>query len=355
MNLNHFKTLSKQEILSHTKIRKFETKIGECLPTITPGVDLNEAISHLNCKYVLIGVPEDIGVLANSGIAGTSTAWTTFLKAFVNLQSNDFFEGTEVAIAGYFDFGDMQFLIEKNAQNEEERLEAYRHAVTRIDDEVESIIKIIIAQNKIPIIVGGGQNNAYALLKGASKALHQLQKIPIPQINCMNLDAQADYRPAEGRHNGNAFRYAEDDGFLLKYCILGAQENLLPQNVWVDIVNNPFIDCITYEDIYVYNNRTFKQAVTHAIAFTEDNFTGIELDLTCADNNILSPTSGIGINLKDVRAYITGAASHTNVAYLHICEGAAQLADGSTFTSVGNLISTLVTDFIKSHKDAASL
>ena len=249
MNMNHFKIFSKQDVLSLTQIRKFETKLGERVQTFLPGLDFSEAIKKVDCRYVLIGVPEDIGVLANKGIAGTSTAWSTFLKSFVNLQSNDFFEGTEVALAGYFDFGDMQFLIEKNAQHEEERLEAYRHAVTRIDDELESIIKIIVAQNKIPIVVGGGQNNAYPLLKGASKALHQLQKIPIPQINCINLDAQTDYRPAEGRHSGNAFRYAEDDNFLLKYCVIGAQENLLPQNVWVDIVNNPFIDCITYEDI----------------------------------------------------------------------------------------------------------
>ena len=99
------------------------------------------------------------------------------------------------------------------------------------------------------------------------------------QINCINLDAHSDYRPLEGRHSGNAFRYAEEDGYLQKYCIVGLHENYLPQNIWMDIVNNPFIDCITFEDIFVHEKRTFMQAVAHATGFTEDTLCGIELDL----------------------------------------------------------------------------
>ncbi|MDB5211283.1 MAG: arginase, partial [Sediminibacterium sp.] len=35
------------------------------------------------------------------------------------------------------------------------------------------------------------------------------------------------------------------------------------------------------------------------------------------------------------------------VAYLHICEGATQLADGRTNSSTGKMISYLVSDFVK--------
>ncbi|MEI2708544.1 MAG: hypothetical protein V9E96_05930 [Chitinophagaceae bacterium] len=44
---------------------------------------------------------------------------------------------------------------------------------------------------------------------------------------------------------------------------MGLHENYIQQNVWMDMVNNPFIDCITYEDIFLHEKRTF-----HAIHCT---------------------------------------------------------------------------------------
>ncbi len=49
----------------------------------------------------------------------------------------------------------------------------------------------------------------------------------------------------------------------------------------MDIHNNPFIDYITYEEIFIHERKNFIQAVAHATGFTEDSFTGIELDLDC--------------------------------------------------------------------------
>jgi formiminoglutamase len=74
-----------------------------------------------------------------------------------------------------------------------------------------------LLRRKIPVVIGGGHNNAYPLLKGAAKGLQQAQQTPLPQINCINLDAHTPVTgPEEGRHSGNAFRYAESDGFLQK-------------------------------------------------------------------------------------------------------------------------------------------
>lgn len=349
MNLTHFKTYSRQDLLSLTSLRKFETKLGERIHTIKDGKEPSASLAQLSSKYVIIGMQEDIGVLANQGIGGTSSAWLSFLQSFLNIQSNDFLEGSELALLGYFDFGDIQFLIERNAHDFNEKLEAYRHAVNTIDEEVEDLIKSIVAAGKIPIVIGGGHNNAYPLLKGAAKGLHQLQKIPLAQINCINLDAHSDYRPAEGRHSGNAFRYAEDDGFLQKYCVVGLHENYLPQNVWMDIVNNPFIDIITYEDIFIHEKRNFRQAVSHAIDFTEDNYTGIELDLDSIENILSSAQTPSGISIQQARQYLNLSAAHSKVSYLHICEGAAQLSTGQVNDTIGKTISFLVSDFVKMH------
>ena len=346
----HLKIYNKQDVLSLTKVRRFETKLGERLQVVQNAADIAKSLATSTAKYIIFGVPEDLGAKGNLGIGGTDTLWIPFLQSFLNIQSNDFFDGEEVLLLGHFDFGDMQYLIDTTARSQDEKIEAYRHAVNTIDDEVEQLAKIITETKKIPIVVGGGHNNSYPLIKGAAKGWHKAGVLQLAQINCINLDAHADYRPMEGRHSGNAFRYAEEDGYLQKYCIVGLHENYLPQNVWIDIVNNPFIDCITFEDIFVHEKRTFMQAVGHATGFTEDTLIGIDIDLDGIQNTLSSAMTPVGISTVHARQYISYVAADAKPAYLHICEGATRLSDGRTDATSGKLTSYLVTDFVKARQ-----
>jgi formiminoglutamase len=165
----------------------------------------------------------------------------------------------------------------------------------------------------------------------------------------VNLDAHTDYGATEGRHSGNGFKYAEEDGYLGKYCMIGVHENNISQNILMDIHNNPFIDYITFEEIFIHERKNFTQAVAHATGFTEDSFTGIELDLDCIENVLSSAATPSGISPLLARQYVNFAAADVKVAYLHICEGATQLADGKKDDSTGKLISYLVSDFVKAH------
>jgi len=345
--MKHFKFYNKQDILYFTKIRRFETKLGEQIHAINDPSLLAEFIHQSQSKYILFGVPEDIGIKANYGIGGADTSWVSFLQAFLNIQSNDFLDGKEIMLLGHFDFGDIQYLIDNTAKTEDEKIEAYRHAVNTIDDEVEQLVKIITEAKKIPIAIGGGHNNAYPLIKGAAKGWYKAGVIPLAQINCINLDAHTDYRAMEGRHSGNAFRYAEEDGYLQKYCVIGVHENYLPQNVWIDIVNNIFFDCITFEDIFVHEKRSFTQAVAHATGFTEDTICGIELDIDSIQNTLSSAMTPVGISSIHARQYISFVAADAKAAYLHICEGATRLSNGRADVATGKLISYLVSDFVK--------
>src|SRR5258706_3271932 len=309
--ISQLKIYSRQDVLSLAGIRRFETKLGERLQVIQDSGDIIRSLATSKAKYVLFGVPEDLGAKGNLGIGGADTLWIPFLQSFLNIQSNDFFDGNDVLLLGYFDFGDIQYLIDTTAKGDDERVEAYRHAVNAIDEEVEQLTKLITEAKKIPVVIGGGHNNSYPLIKGAAKGWHKAGVTPLAQINCINLDAHADYRPMEGRHSGNAFRYAEEDGYLQKYCIIGLHENYLPQNVWIDIVNNPFIDCITFEDIFVHEKRTFMHAVAHATGFTEDTYCGIELDLDSIQNTLSSAMTPVGISPLHARQYISFAAADT--------------------------------------------
>lgn len=345
--MQRFRFYTKEDILTLTKVRRFETKLGERLQVLQSSDDLEQALRSSAARFVLFGIPEDIGVKANYGIGGADTAWFPFLNSFLNTQSNDFLGGDELLLLGHFDFADAESLIENNAHSYEEKVDAYRHAVNMIDDEVEELTKLITAAQKIPIAIGGGHNNAYPLIKGAAKGWHKAGLLPLAQINCINLDAHTDYRPMEGRHSGNAFRYAEEDGYLQKYCVIGVHENYIPQNVWLDIVNNPFFDFITYEDIFIHEKRNFIQAVAHATGFADDTFTGIELDLDSIEHTLSSAGTPSGISPVHARQYVNFTAVDSKTAYLHICEGASFLSDGRKSDSVGKLISYLVSDFVK--------
>jgi len=96
--MKHFKFYTKEDILSLTKVRRFETKVGERLQYVKTDGEWPEVLQQSPAKYVLLGIPEDIGVRANYGTGGTTTAWLSFLASFLNNKSNDFFAGDSVYI-----------------------------------------------------------------------------------------------------------------------------------------------------------------------------------------------------------------------------------------------------------------
>src|SRR5687767_12052187 len=103
--MQHLKVYNKQDVLSLTRLRRFETKVGEQLQVVNDVTDLERSIKDSTAKFVLFGVPEDLGAKGNYGIGGADTLWIPFLQSLLNVQSNDFFDGGQVLLVGHFDFG----------------------------------------------------------------------------------------------------------------------------------------------------------------------------------------------------------------------------------------------------------
>lgn len=346
MTTENFTFYTREQILTWTTIRRYETRIGETIAALASGQHAEEAVAAHSGKYVLLGIPEDAGVRANHGMSGAATAWIPFLRAFLNTQTNDYLHGQEILLLGAFDFDEQVRLIEATAPDNDERMTAFNKLVEQMDSQVESLVKLITRHEKIPILIGGGHNNAYGAIKGAAKGLHYTGKIPLAQISAINLDAHTDYRVREGRHSGNAFRYADEDGYLNRYFILGPHENYLTQKMLEDIRENPFMEIITFEDIFIREKMTFMKAVTHATGFSGEGYTGIELDLDAIERALSSASSPSGISVTYARKFLKFVSTECNVAYLHICEGASSLKDGRSDELTGKLISYLVRDFV---------
>ena len=338
----YFEPLKKSGLERVVRRRAGERKLGELIE-VPDDKPVRSFLENTQALFVVLGIAEDIGVLANGGNEGTATAWQSFLESFLNIQANDFTNAKNFVVIGRFSFDEVNEKIVRGGGSSDERLEKYRKAVPIIDDAVAELIQWIVTCKKIPIVIGGGHNNAYPIIKGTALGLMALGH---PRgINCVNLDAHVDYRVAEGRHSGNAFRYAKQDGFLLKYFPLGIHENYIPNPILQEVKDTADIAFSTYEEIFIYQRRTWMQALRDAAEFVGDGtLTGIELDLDSIEYLPASAATPCGVSSREALQYVVQMSSDCQVAYLHVCEGIASDNHGL----VGKLISYIVASFAKS-------
>ena len=71
-----------------TNYRYGEIKFGEKMFTIPKDTEVLSFLKSCEAKYVLFGIPEDIGVRANSGRPGTASAWESAIKSIANIGIN---------------------------------------------------------------------------------------------------------------------------------------------------------------------------------------------------------------------------------------------------------------------------
>src|SRR4028119_2461240 len=76
-----FREISAAEVKQLTAARDGETKLGQRVGTVREGGDWRDELAHSSASFVLIGLPEDVGVRANGGVGGAGTAWRPALAS----------------------------------------------------------------------------------------------------------------------------------------------------------------------------------------------------------------------------------------------------------------------------------
>jgi formiminoglutamase len=321
-----------------TRKRAGEKKIGDLISTPTTKENLENALFENSSKFVLLGLPEDIGVRANFGRPGAYSAWNTALENILNIQSNSFFSGENILVLGHVQFED---LYEKskhlNAKNKQD-LEKLRALTALVDQRVYNIAKKVFDAGKILIAIGGGHNNSFPLLKAFAGT---------DGINCINIDPHSDFRPLEGRHSGNGFSYAKENGYLKKYFVLGLHENYNSSSIIERFNADDELDFVSYEQICIREEITLSEAIFKAISFCANKSIGLEIDLDSIQNIPSSAKTSSGFLPYEVRKAIHKIANTANCNYLHIAEGAPVLSHIKTDNKTGKLIAYLVSDFVK--------
>lgn len=305
--------------------RDGEVKLGQKLQFVTR----LEEIEQSTAQFVLLGIPEDIGVRANHGIAGAATAWQATLKSLVNVQSNNFLRGHELILLGHIEFNDPSDTSTLGLQEK----------VAQMDEVIYPIIERISAAGKIPVVIGGGHNNAYPIIRGVSNAKRAA-------IDVVNIDAHADLRVTQGRHSGNGFSYALQNGFLKNYAIFGLHQNYNNEAILSEISRNDDIHALYFDEL-IKSDQPLQQHWRRLLSDVNGS-PGLEIDLDSISDMLSSAMTPSGFSINEIRKLIS--TSPYNFSYLHICEGAVELSDGRTSPTAAKAITYLITDFMKSQR-----
>ena len=332
---------SASDLSKITNHRSGEVKFGEKMLTISNEQNIVTFLNNCEQEFVLFGIPEDIGVRANYGRPGASSAWDSAIKSIANIQHNRFCKGSQIVVLGHLNVAEEMEIVKDLNFNVTEDRKKLSDIVFQVDKEVSHIIATIVKCGKIPIVIGGGHNNAYGNIKGTALGKGK-------PVNAINFDAHSDFRILEGRHSGNGFSYAFEEGFLKKYFIFGLHQSYTSKSVLDKLKTlKERVLFNTYDSMKIKMTKDFNTEMDFALDFIKNDYFGIEIDLDSIPNIPCSAMTISGFSVEELRQFIYFFGSHQNASYIHICEGAPSLDHDKNNHLVGKLIGYLVTDFIK--------
>ncbi|GGD62602.1 formimidoylglutamase [Lacimicrobium alkaliphilum] len=334
MNPTLIRTLDKQRTLDFFSPRAGETKLGQSIHLAEQYQDW-QAVSDGGCRYVLLGVPEQIGPRANCGKGGAHQGWQAFLSAFLNLQDNQQMSGGQILLLGELICDDLP---------DSDDLDTLREQCEELDHRLLQVLGPVFAAGLIPIVIGGGHNNAYAIIRACSE-------VTGTPLAVTNLDPHADFRQQEGRHSGNAFRYAHAQGYLSHYSIVGLHEQKNSQEALQALEENGF-PWFSIQQIQWRREFTFTQALEQVLDYLNraDRPVGVELDLDAISDMPTSAITRAGVALDDAIYYLHRMAKQSNVHYLHLAEAAPERHPAGQEAGrrvTGQALAEMVSVFIK--------
>lgn len=328
--MKHLKIYSKAHIWPYMALREGETKFGEKVQFVKS----LELLAKSSAQYVVFGIPEDIGVRANHGKPGTSTAWKAFLGSFLNIQNNAYNQPENCILLGEIDCEKIMGKAAEIPNSDEGYHEKLGALVRQLDQWVSDTMTHILAAGKTPVVIGGGHNNAYGNIKGSSTALKR-------PINVLNIDAHTDLRKTEHRHSGNGFSYAITEKFLKKYSVFGLHKNYTSASIFAEIDASEDLQATLFEDLMPLSCAEKTEEIKKATAFLGADF-GLEIDCDAISGFPSSAITPSGFTLDEIRAFLL-VLKKNKPHYLHLCEASAK-----TEPTVGKALAYLVSDFMRS-------
>jgi formiminoglutamase len=296
--------------------RTGETRVGEHLS--------QQALS--TAKYVLLGVCENAGPRANMGRQGSENAFIAFMKVFFNSQH---YEGSSTDQLAYL--GLIQQVKQPADQTEATAF------VQELDALLMATLDKYIGAGQIPIVVGGGHNNALPIMRWAAQR---------GKLSVVNIDAHADLRPTDQRHSGNSFSFALQEALLVEYGVFGLHEAFNNSFIRTQLAS-PKVKHRFFEDYLQGPHQLYDDVL--GFVQHQHHAVGLEIDM---DAIALMPSSAFspsGWHLDQMRTLLLKLGHiRPQIAYLNLTEAAPN--DEKEDLIVGKALTYLVRDFLRLHR-----
>ncbi|MGI5843629.1 MAG: formimidoylglutamase [Candidatus Xenobium sp.] len=329
--------------------RPGEVRVGQVVSVLgaSPAPESWQQAHRAGARYALLGIPEDLGPRANLGRPGSEGAWEAFLQVFLNQQANHFLPSRQVLLAGRVQTRDLQEAA-RGLGSEPRDIQRLRELCSQLDARVAPLLQEIVASGLIPVVIGGGHNNAFPIMQGVVAGLRARGEDWKRGLAVVNCDPHADFRTLEGRHSGNGFSHAQQAGLLASYFVLGLHEGFNSQEMLDRLVASGG-RYVTYESVFVRRELDFGQALDQACAHVLASAcpVGLELDLDALAGMPSSAQTPNGLSCEEAARFLHHLAHRVPVAWLHLAEGAPSLAPEGGLRQVGKALAFLVSTFLK--------
>lgn len=345
----HLKYFPAKGLAPYQKKRANEQHVADAIRIPDPALSFSDNLDlakEQGVKYVIVGVPEDIGPRANCGNGGADKAWENLLPVLLNQQSNDFFDWQQCLLLGTVELNDLQQQ-SYQASCSTHLLDTLRALCEQVDARVTSVLTPVFSAGFEVIVIGGGHNNAYPIID----ALYHATNKPVA---CANLDPHADFRETEGRHSGNPFRYAYKADYLSHYTVVGLHEQK-NNKATVDGLKAAGFPFYTYQHIFMNQTKTFEDVLYDVREYVSETSgpIGVELDLDSIKKAAASAYSVAGFSLEQAVRFVYRTATLRSTRYVHLCEGAPATHEHSEYKShdVGQILTQLIYSYLKARTD----
>jgi formiminoglutamase len=283
---------------------------------------LGDSLAPLGqAPFVLLGAAEDLGVRANGGRPGAAESPEGVFRALLNIPCNGWVRGGELSWGGILDL--------RSAAS-----------VEAVDDAVHAAVAPWMKAGLVPLVVGGGHNNAYPLLRAASEAAGA-------PVNALNLDPHPDVRALEGRHSGNGFSYAREHGLLDRYAVLGLSEYAVNSASLDRLNTTPGWTYETLESWAVRGETSWESAMDRMLGHVQKGRFGLEIDVDGITGAPSSAQTASGLTWLQARELAYRAGQTGQVSYLHLTELALNYASEGERPGQAKAAAMLLLDFVR--------
>jgi len=283
---------------------------------------LGDSLAPLGqAPFVLLGAAEDLGVRANGGRPGAAESPEGVFRALLNIPCNGWVRGGELSWGGILDL--------RSAAS-----------VEAVDEAVHAAVAPWMMAGLVPLVVGGGHNNAYPLLRAASEAAGA-------PVNALNLDPHPDVRALEGRHSGNGFSYAREHGLLERYAVLGLSEYAVNSASLDRLNTTPGWTYETLESWAVRGETSWESAMDRMLGHVQKGRFGLEIDVDGITGAPSSAQTASGLTWLQARELAYRAGQTGQVSYLHLTELALNYASEGERPGQAKAAAMLLLDFVR--------